>query len=37
MYIRRDTDDKLRQRLLADGRREMSDLVQELLDSYLEG
>lgn len=35
VYIRRETDDRLRQRLLDEGRREMSDLLQQLLDDYL--
>ena len=35
VYIRRDTNDKLRRRLLDEGGREMSDLVQQLLDAYL--
>jgi hypothetical protein len=36
-YIRRDTDQQVRQKLLGQGRREISDLVQALLHGWIDG
>lgn len=37
VYIRRDTDTRIREKLLAQGRRELSDVFQALADAWVQG